>query len=129
MPAEDEFVRPHVEPGGPLDRIFGSEGDPKGWGRATLKLLTHPLHRFPDVKQSDLMLPKRQDPLRLAGDCVVIGAVFAVLAYFPLLLVSLAITADLGNWILGTMSVAGFSAAAYVFCRARSPDTRELDRF
>src|SRR2546421_6828373 len=111
MAAEDDFVRPHVEPGGPLERIFGSEGDPKGWGRATIKLRTHPLHPFPDVTQSDLMLPTRQDPLRLAGDCVVIGAVFAVLAYFPLLLVSLAVTADLSRWIVGTMSAAGLSAA------------------
>ena len=129
MPGEDDLVRPHVEPGGPLERIFGSEGESKGWGRATIRLLTHPLHPFPKVTQADLLVPERQDPLRLAGDCVVIGAAFAVLAYFPLLLVSLAVTADLRAWILGTMSAVGLSAAVYVFCRARSPDTSELDPF
>jgi hypothetical protein len=128
VPAED-VKRPHVEPGGPLERIFGSEDDPKGWGRATIKLRTHPLHRFPRVTQADLLLPKRQDPLRLAGDSIVIGAVFALLAYFPLLLVALAVTIDLRRWIVGAMVAAGLSGAVYVFCRARAPDTRDLDRF
>ena len=49
--AEDhDLVRPHVEPGGPLERIFGAEDDRKGWGRATIRLLTHPLHRMPTVE-------------------------------------------------------------------------------
>jgi hypothetical protein len=121
--------RPQFRPGGPLERIFGSEGDPKGWGRATIKLLTHPLHRFPRVTQADLLLPNRQDPLRLAGDCILIGAIFALFAYFPLLLVGLAITVDIRGWILGAMGVVGLSTALYVFWRARSPDTRDLDRF
>src|SRR2546423_4809405 len=96
---DDDLVRPHVEPGGPLERIFGAEDDRKGWGRATIRLLTHPLHRMPRVTQANLLLPNGQDPLRLAGDCLVIGALFAGLAYFPLLMVALTTTADLRVWI------------------------------
>jgi hypothetical protein len=118
-----------VEAGSPLERIFGAEDDPKGWGRATIKLLTHPLHRFPRVSQADLLLPNRQNPLRLAADCLAIGAIFALLAFFPLLLVALAVTVDLRMWIVVGMGVAGFLGGAYVFFRAWSPDTRDLDRF
>ena len=128
-PRPDEIVRPHVEPGRPLERIFGGEDDPKGWGRATIKLLTHPLHRFPRVTQADLLLPRRQNPLRLAADCLAIGAIFALLAFFPLLLVALAVTVDLRMWIVVGMGVAGFLGGAYVFFRAWSPDTTDLDRF
>ena len=123
------FFRPYVKPGSPLERIFGSEDDPKGWGRATIRLLTHPLHRFPKVTQADLLLPDRQDPLRLTGDCILIGVIFALLVYFPLLLVALATTTDLNRWIVGTMGAVGLVAAVYVFLRARSPDTRDLDRY
>ena len=126
---DEEIVRPYVKPGSPLERIFGADDDPKGWGRATIKLLTHPLHRFPRVTQADLLLPNRQSPLRLAGDCLAIGAIFALLAFFPLLLVALAVTVDMRAWILAAMGIAGFLGAAYVFFRAWSPDTRDLDRF
>ena len=126
---DDELVRPHVEPGGPLERIFGAEGDRKGWGRATIRLLTHPLHRMPRITQVDLLLPNGQNPLRLAGDCLAIGVVFALLAYFPLLAVALAVTADLRLWIVAAMGAAGLAAALYVFFRAWSPDASDLDRF
>ena len=126
---DDELVRPHVEPGGPLERIFGAEGDRKGWGRATIRLLTHPLHRLPRVTQADLLLPNGQNPLRLAGDCLAIGVVFALLAYFPLLAVALAVTVDLRVWIVAAMGATGLAAALYVFFRAWSPDASDLDRF
>jgi len=129
MAADDDLVRPHVEPGGPLERIFGAEDDRRGWGRATIRLLTHPLHRFPRVTQADLLLPNRQNPLRLAGDCLAIGLVCALLAYFPLLMVALAVTADLNLWIAAVDGSAGLAAALYVFFRAWKPDTRDLDRF
>jgi len=127
--ADDDLVRPHVEPGGSLERIFGAEDDRKGWGRASIRLRTHPLHGMPWVTQADLLLPNGQNPLRLAGDCLAIGAAFALLAFFPLLLVALAVTVDLRVWIGVAMAAAGLSAAVYVFCRAWSPDTRDLDRF
>jgi len=127
--AGDELVRPHVEPDGPLERIFGAEGDRKGWGRVSIRLNTHPLHRMPRITQADLLLPNGQDPLRLAGDCLVMGALFAAIAYFPLLMVALTTTIDLRVWIAGGMGAAGVIAALYVFLRAWSPDTRDLDRF
>jgi len=127
--AGDDLVRPHVEPDGPLERIFGAEGDRKGWGRVSIRLNTHPLHRMPRITQADLLLPNGQDPLRLAGDCLVMGALFAAIAYFPLLMVALTTTIDLRVWIVGGMGAAGVIAALYVFFRAWSPDTRDLDRF
>ena len=126
---DDDLVRPHVEPGGPLGRIFGAEDDRKGWGRVSIVLNTHPLHRMPRITQADLLLPNGQNPLRLAGDCVVIGALVAVVAYFPLLMVALTTTLDLRVWIAVAMGAAGLAAAAYVFVRAWWPDTRDLDRF
>lgn len=126
---DEELVRPYVEPGGPLERIFGSEDDRKGWGRATIRLLTHPLHRMPRITQANLLLPNGQNPLRLAGDCLVIGALFGAIAYFPLLMVALTTTVDLRLWIGVAMGAAGLVAAVYVFFRACWPDTRDLDRF
>ena len=126
---DDELVRPHVEPGGPLERIFGAEDDRKGWGRVSIRLNTHPLHRMPRITQADLLLPNGQNPLRLTGDCLVIGALFAALAYFPLLIVAVTTTIDLRRWIVVAMGVAGLAAAVYVFVRAWAPDTRDLDRF
>jgi hypothetical protein len=126
---DDDLVRPHTEPGGPLERIFGAEADRKGWGRVSIVLNTHPLHRLPRITQADLLLPNGQNPLRLAGDCLVIGVVFAAIAYFPLLLVALTTTRDLRVWIGVAMGAAGLLAGLYVFWRAWSPDTRDLDRF
>ena len=127
--SDEDLVRPHVEPGGPLERMFGAEDDRKGWGRATIRLLTHPLHRMPRITQADLLLPNGQDPLRLAGDCLIIGVLFAAIAYFPLLMVALTTTVDLRVWIAVAMGAAGVVAALYVFFRAWSPDKRDLDRF
>src|SRR5919204_5508699 len=128
-PRRDEIVRPYVKPESPVERIFGAEDDRKGWGRASVTLNTRPLRRFLRVSQADLLLPNRQNPLRLAADCVAIGAIFALLAFFPLLLVALAVTVDLRMWIVVGMGVAGFLGRAYVFFRAWSPDTTDLDRF
>jgi hypothetical protein len=126
---DDELVRPHAEPGGPLERIFGAEADRKGWGRVSIMLNTHPLHRMPRIAQADLLLPNGQNPLRLAGDCLVVGALVAAVAYFPLLMVALATPADLRAWIAVAMGATGLAAAVYVFVRAWWPDTRDLDRF
>ena len=126
---DGDLVRPHVEPGREVERVFGAETDRKGWGRASITLNTHPLHRMPRIAQADLLLPNGQNPLRLAGDCVVVGALFAAIAYFPLLMVALTTTIDLRVWIVAAMGAAGIAAAVYVFLRAWSPDTPDLDRF
>ena len=126
---DDDLVRPHVEADGPLERLFGAEDDRKGWGRASIRLRTHPLHRMPRITQTDLLLPNGQNPLRLAGDCLVVGVAVGLLAFFPLLMVALAVTVDLRLWIVIAMGATGLAAALYVFFRAWSPDTRDLDRF
>jgi hypothetical protein len=126
---DDDLVRPRVEPGGPLERIFGAETDRRGWGRVSITLNTHPLHRMPRITQADLLLPNGQNPLRLAGDCLVIAVLFAAITYFPFLLVALTTTRDLRVWMGVAMGAAGLLSAIYVFWRAWSPDTRDLDRF
>jgi hypothetical protein len=126
---DDELVRPRVEPGGEAERIFGAEADRRGWGRASITLNTHPLHRLLPIGQADLVLPNGQNPLQLAGDCLVVGALFAAIAYFPLLMVALATKLDLRLWIGAAMGGAGVVGALYVFLRAWSPDPRDLDRF
>jgi len=126
---DDHLVRPHVEPGGPVERMFGAEAEHKRWGRASITLNTHPLHRMPRIGQADLLLPNGQNPLRLAGDCLVVGVLFAGVAYFPLLMVALATKVDLRLWIAAAMGGAGVVGALYVFLRAWSPDTRDTDRF
>ena len=95
----------------------------------SIRLNTHPLHRMPRIAQADLLLPNGQDPLRLAGDCLVIGVLFAGLAFFPLLMVAFATTVDLRLWIVVAMGVTGLAAAMCVFLRAWWPDTRDVDRF
>jgi hypothetical protein len=92
-------------------------------------LNTHPLHRMPRIAQADLLLPNGQNPLRLAGDCLVVGVLFAAIVYFPLLMIALTTALDPRVWIVVAMGVAGVEAAIYVFLRAWSPDTRDLDRF
>ena len=129
---DDKLVRPHVESDGPLDpleRMFGAEGDRKGWGRASIRLNTHPLHRMPRITQTDLLLPNGQTPLSVVGDCVMIGVAFALLAFFPLMLVALTTTRDLRVWMAVAMGATGLAGAVYVFFRAWSPDTRDVDRF
>jgi|GEM_PF-3291913 hypothetical protein len=126
---DDDVVRPHVEPGGELEPMFGAEADHKGWGRASITVNTHPLHRMPRIGQADLLLPNGQNPLRLAGDCLVVGVLFAGFSYFPLLMVALATKLDLRLWIVAAMGGAGILGALYVFLRAWSPDPGDLDRF
>jgi hypothetical protein len=126
---DDKLVRPHFEPDGPLERMFGAEESRKGWGRASIRLNTHPLHRMPRITQTDLLLPNGQTPLNLVGDCVVIGVAFALLAFFPLMLVALTTTRDLRVWMAVAMGATGLAGAVYVFFRAWSPDTRDVDRF
>ena len=84
---------------------------------------------MPRITQADLLLPNGQDPLRLAGDCLVISVLCAAVAYFPLLMVALTTTVDLRVWIAIAMGVAGLAAGIYVFVRAWWPDTGDVDRF
>jgi hypothetical protein len=121
--------RPRYEHDSRFEALARADEDAKGWGRATIRFLTHPLHPFPKVSSADFLLPYRPDPLRLAGDCVVAGLAFAALAFFPLLLVALATPHQLGSWFWPSIALTGLAGGIYVFCRAWSPDTRDLDRF
>jgi hypothetical protein len=121
--------RPRYERESRAEVLTRAGEDSKGWGRATIRLLTHPLHPFPRVSSTDFLLPYRPDALRLAGDCAVAGLAFSTLAFFPLLLVALATPNQLGSWFWPTIGLVGLLGAVYVFCRAWSPDTRDLDRF
>jgi hypothetical protein len=124
----DERPR-HERESGRAEALTRAGEDRRGWGRATIRFLTHPLHPFPKIESTDLLLPNRQGPLRLAGDCAIVGLAFAILAYFPLLLVALATPHHLGNWFWWTTVAIGVAGGVYVFLRAWTPDTRDLDRF
>jgi len=123
----DERPRHEAEFESP-DALTHAGEESKGWGRATIRLLTHPLHPFPKIESADLLLPDRQGSLRLAGDCAIAAVAFALLAYFPLLLVALATPRHLGSWFWWTTVAVGVAGGAYVYFRAWSPDTRDLDR-
>ena len=120
------------EPEGELrsaESLSDSGNEPRGWDRASIRLRTHPNHEFPTLVSTDLLLPTRQDPLRFAGDCVVVGVAFALLAFFPLLLVALATPHQLGSWFWWAMIATGGVGAFHVFWCGRSLDTRDLDSF
>ena len=92
--------------------------DPKGWDRASISLRSHPLHPFPNVSQADLMLPSAANKVRLVADCLAIGAAFALLIYFPLMMIGFMSTSDQTGWILGTMLTVGVGTAILVFAVA-----------
>jgi hypothetical protein len=101
------------EGGSDKDDLFQRGED--GWDRASIKLNTHPLHPFRDVKPADLLKPTAANKVRLAVDCVIVGVAMALLSYFPLLLISYTQTADLSSWIYGTMLTIGSVSALLLF--------------
>jgi hypothetical protein len=118
----DELIRPKV-PGGdpaaqPMRKLFDPGDDPKGWDRASLRLNTHPLHPVKRLTQADFILPKGGDALRLAGDSIVFGCALAGLCYFPLMLISMMISADITTWIYGALAAAGAGGATLVLVSA-----------
>ncbi len=106
---EDERADP------PVAGFMETGDEPKGWDRASITMKTHPLHPFPDVSQADFMLPSAANKLRLVADCLTIGAAFALLVYFPLMMIGFMSTSDQTDWILGTMLTAGLGTAILVF--------------
>jgi hypothetical protein len=89
--------------------------EPRSWDRASIKVNTHPLHPRPRVRAEDLLLPSATNKFRLVADCLGVGAVMSLLAYFPLLLFALASTSDLSMWILGAMLTVGCVSALLLF--------------
>jgi hypothetical protein len=109
-----EFARPSVPSGEaarePMRKLFDAGDDPKGWDRASLRLNTHPLHATPRLSQADFLLPKATETLKLLGESALLGGAFAVLCYFPLLIVSV-IVPHFQNWVWGTMGAVGCGTA------------------
>ena len=95
-----------------------------GWDRASVKLNTHPLHPFPDVKPADLLKPTAANKLKLAIDCLIVGVAMALLSYFPLLMISWTQTEDLSSWIYGTMATVGGGSALLLFVVAVTEERR-----
>jgi hypothetical protein len=125
----DTFVRPTVASGDParqpMRKLFDPSDDPKGWDRASLRLNTHPLHPVRRLTQSDFLLPRAGSALRIVADGVMVGGSLALLCFFPLLLVSFMVTADLSAVIVGTMAavaLAGFGLVALSAWTARNAD-------
>jgi hypothetical protein len=112
----DVFVRPNV-PGGdparqPMRKLFDPGDDPKGWDRASLRLNTHPLHPVRRLKQTDFLLPRAGSFVRVLGDGALLGVSLALLCYFPLLLVSFMVEADISAWLYGTMATVAAGGVA-----------------
>jgi hypothetical protein len=118
----DELIRPAVPSGDPavqpMRKLFDPGNDPKGWDRASLRLNTHPLHPVKRLTQADFILPKAGNALRLAGDSIVFGCSLAALCYFPLMLISMMISADITTWIYAALVTAAAGGAALVLLSA-----------
>jgi hypothetical protein len=99
----------------PLGEFMELGAEPKGWDRASITMKTHPLHAFPDVTQADFILPSAANKLRLVADCLTLGGAFALLIYFPLMMVGFMSTSDQTGLILGTMLTVGLGTAVLVF--------------
>jgi hypothetical protein len=99
----------------PAAEFMETGDDPKGWDRASITMKTHPLHAFPSVSQADFILPSAANKFRLVADCLAIGAAFALLVYFPLMMIGFMSTSDQTRLVLGTMLTAGFGSALLVF--------------
>jgi hypothetical protein len=115
----DAFVRPAVANGDPahqpMRKLFDPGDDPRGWDRASLRLNTHPLHPVRRLTQSDFLLPRARSALRIVGDGIMVGGSLALLSYFPLLLVSFMVAADISAFLYATMATvaaAGFGLVA-----------------
>jgi hypothetical protein len=118
----DAFIRPHV-PGGdparqPMRKLFEPGEDPRGWDRASLRLNTHPLHPRRRFSRSDFLLPRASSTVRVLGDGIVLGGSLALLAYFPLLLVSFMVEANISAWLYGTMATVFAAGAGLVLLAA-----------
>ena len=99
----------------PLGEFMELGAEPKGWDRASITMTTHPLHAFPNVSQADFILPSAANKVRLVADCLTMGVAFALLIYFPLMMIGFMSTNDHTDWILGTMLTVGFGTAILVF--------------
>ena len=108
-----EDVAQRADP--PVAGFMEGGADQKGWGRASIMLKTHPLHPFPDLTPTDLLLPSAANKVRLVADCVAIGCCMALLVYFPLMMIGFMSTSDQTSLVLGTMLTAGFGSAILVF--------------
>lgn len=96
----------------------------KGWNRASLEMKTHPLHPFPDVTRSDLLMPSSPDRLVLLGACLVCGICLSVFwVYLPAFLIT-PFVGELDGWLWATMAVVALGTALVLYALGRVSEER-----
>jgi hypothetical protein len=92
----------------------------KGWDRISIRVNTHPLHRFPDVTRRDLLIPSGLDRLALLGACLVCGICLSIFwVYLPAFLLT-PFVGQLDGWLWGTMTVAALGSTVVLYRVGRS---------
>ncbi|TMK78360.1 MAG: hypothetical protein E6G45_06895 [Actinobacteria bacterium] len=77
---------------------------------------THPLHRFPKMKQADLLLSAAADKLVLLGACLVCGLCISVLwVYFPTFIVNVMLDNSPGIWLWASMAAVAVGSGLLMF--------------
>lgn len=110
--------------------LHDSAQEPKGWRRASFDLNTHPLHPFPKVRQSDLLVPLHRERWKLFGACLVCGAGLSVLwVYFPMLLVAIMLDDNFGVWKWAAMGAFAAVATVALFLYASAEEEKYLEEF
>src|SRR5687767_15644051 len=99
----------------------------KGWNRASLEMKTHPLHPFPDVTRSDLLMPSSPDRLVLLGACLVCGICLSVFwVYLPAFLIT-PFVGELDGWLWSTMAVAALGSTLVLYALGRTDEQRAAE--
>jgi hypothetical protein len=123
-----EFDHFQDSDGNQAEGVDDANREPKGWDRASLDLNTHPLHPFPNVTRSDLMIPSAADRLALLAACLACGACIAVLwVYFPLFFIQIVADVELGAWVWISMVAAAAASGLLLFLYASAREQRYAD--
>ena len=99
----------------PLGEFMELGAEPKGWDRGVDHDEDASAARLPGCLAGRFHPPVGANKVRLVADCLTIGAAFALLIYFPLMMIGFMSTSDQTNLILGTMLTVGLGTAILVF--------------